>query len=189
MYRAALLLWMGCVPRLYSETEENPWVAPENTWPMATPPADLIGEGFGVGEVAPDMRLYDQYGDEVSLWQFYGSVIILDISTGWCGPCQQLADEVCAVQQDYGDQGFAYLTVMPQNALGAVPSQDDLVEWATDHNVCAPVLADTETYSSTLVPTGEFPCLALVDAEMRVVEDRLEPAEDTTIRAAIEDLL
>ena len=57
---------------------------------------DLAQEGFREGQVIPDMRLMDQYGDEVSAWQFYGMVIALDFSTEWCAPCQELAKEVAA---------------------------------------------------------------------------------------------
>src|SRR5687768_2227270 len=86
----------GCVPHLYSSGgagQPSEWVAPENTWTVTPPPATLEAQGYGEGDVIPDFRLVDQHGDEVSLWQFYGNVILLDVSTIWCGPCQQLALE------------------------------------------------------------------------------------------------
>ena len=182
----------ACVPVLTSESSDetaSDWEAPENAWVSATPPVDLEGEGFGVGKVAPDMRLTDQNGQEVSLWQFYGSVIVLDVSTMWCAPCQQLADEICTVQRDYEDQGFMYLTVLPQNESGAPPSLDDVNEWTDDHGICAPVLGDDGTFGTALVPDGAFPSLSLIDRDMTMVEDRISPAEDARIRELIESLL
>ena len=185
----ALLLTTGCVPVLTSPEDSaasSDWAAPENAWPSATPPADLEGEGWEEGQIAPDARMMDQNGQEVSLWQFYGSVIIIDVSTMWCAPCQKLADEICSVQNDYGAQGFAYLTVLPQNTVGEIPSQDDLMEWTTDHGVCAPVLADDVGLGDVLVPDGAFPSLTVINRDMVVVDERISPAEDGTIREEIE---
>lgn len=187
-----LLGGVGCVPVLTSPSSEDSassWVAPENAWAIGSPPAELEGEGFGEGEVAPDMRLLDQNGQEVSLWQFYGSVIVVDVSTIWCAPCRQLADEICAAQTDYEDQGFVYLTVLPQNEVGEPPTLDDLVGWATDHDICAPVLGDDGTYGNVIVPDGAFPHLLLIGRDMVVIDDHIDPAEDSHIRELIEAAL
>ncbi len=193
----SLLVATGCVPVLTSPDggdsadtgEQSDWVAPENAWAQSEPPAALEGEGFSEGEVAPDVRMFDQNGQEVSLWQFYGSVVVVDVSTMWCAPCQKLADEICAVQTDYEDQGFMYLTVLPQNTVGALPTDEDLVEWATDHDICAPVLRDDVGLGDVLVPDGAYPSLTVIDREMVVVDKRLEPAEDAVLRALVETLL
>ena len=183
-------LLAGCVPVLTSpdsdDSAASDWVDPDNAWDKATPPSDLVGEGMNVGQVAPDFVMTDQNGQQVHLWQFYGSVIIIDVSTMWCAPCQKLADEICSVQNDYGPQGFAYLTVLPQNTVGEIPSQDDLMEWTTDHGVCAPVLADDVGLGDVLVPDGAFPSLTVINRDMVVVDERISPAEDGTIREEIE---
>lgn len=180
----------GCTPVLESPTQASACGEVDNAWPAVEPPAELVGGSLAVGAVAPDVCLTDQNGQQVSLWQFYGSVIVIDVSTMWCGPCQQLAEEVCQVQADYADQGFAYLTLMPQNNIGEVPSQDDLNSWVSDFGVdCAPVLSDDQGYTDPLVPGGVFPALALIGRDMTVLTTAITPAEDTTIRAAIEAAL
>src|SRR5688500_8285864 len=107
-----LSMTAGCVPRLYTPESElvlADWEPPENSWETGAPAADLVGEGYAVGDVVPDFRLLDQHGDEVSLWQFYGSVVLLDVSTIWCGPCQDLAWDTEATWTDFRDEGFVYL--------------------------------------------------------------------------------
>ena len=56
-----VVLLTACTPVLTSPDGGNvePWVAPENTWPLGTPPSDLVGEGFDPGEVIPDFRMPD----------------------------------------------------------------------------------------------------------------------------------
>lgn len=182
------VLVTGCVPVLTSPdggVDAGPWVAPENTWPMGAPPDGLTATTITTGEVVPEFRLADQYGDTVSLWQFYGMVVIVDISTGWCGPCQQLAAEAQAMADDYRDQGLEYVTVMPQDAQYNIPETDDLNDWGDAFGLAEPILADDAGWSAQALPNDDFPGVFLVNREMKLV-GRIEPTTDETIRAAIE---
>lgn len=182
---------VACTPHLTSPdggaAALGDYVAPENSWPIGDPvPASLAPTGWRKGETPDDFRLMDQYGDTVSLWQFYGMVVVVDISTGWCGPCRSLAKQVDDVWHDYEDQGFMYLTMMPENKVGDVPSLEDLQDWASDGSITAPVLQDDQGYSAAIVPDSAYPRILVVDREMVVAVDQVVPAEDTSIRAAIE---
>lgn len=186
-----VIFGVGCVPVLTSPDgggSAGPWEAPVNAWPMGAPPEGLEGEGFGAGEVVPEFRLTDQVGDTVSLWQFYGMVVIVDVSTGWCGPCQQLAAEAQAMADDYRDDGLMYVTVMPQDAQYNIPETDDLVDWGEAFDLAEPILADDAGWSAQAVPGDDFPGVFLVDREMKMV-GRVEPSTDETIRGAIEGAL
>ncbi len=194
-----ILLSAACTPVLQIDGAEttldtgvslSTWEAPENTWPIGdAPPPGLTAEGFGDGEVAPEMLLPDQHGDTVSLWQFYGMVIAVDVSTIWCAPCRELAREVDATWEDYRDQGFIYLTVLPEDTSGDVPDQADLQGWGTDYGITAPILADGEGYGAEIEPDAIYPHVLIIDRDMRVSVPNVQPAEDATIRAAIEALL
>ena len=176
---------VGCVAPEQSD-DTGGWVVPDNTWPTASPPADLEGEGFEEGQVAPDFRMVDQHGDEVALWQFYGLVVAVDVSTMWCGPCQELAAEVEETYQDYAEQGFVYLTLLPENVGGDIPDAEDLTGWTESYGITAPVLSDAEGYSYEVVPDTAYPVVMILDRELRVAVERIQPAENETIRAAIE---
>ena len=185
--RAPGLLW-GCVPELHSPDGDTggTWVAPKNTWPVSAPPDDLVGEGYSEGQVFPEFRLMDQHGDELSLWQFYGSVIVVDVSTMWCGPCAALADYVDETAAAYAAQGFVYITVLPEDNVGSVPDQEDLQRWASDHDISQPIVSDDLGISYTMVPDSTWPRIMVVDRQMRIVVDRVNPVEDAAVRAAIE---
>mgnify|MGYP003335190595 FL=1 len=151
-------------------------------------PDDLVGQGLDVGEIAPEFRLLDQYGQEVSLWQFYGMIIVLDVSTMWCRPCQELAEGAQAIADDYRDDDVMYITLLAQDLGSDVPDQAELQEWSDEFELYEPILADESGYSYQVVPDNAFPGVVLIDRDMSV-SDRIQPATDDTIRAAIDDTL
>lgn len=188
-----MLLWsVGCVPVLTSpqdSADQSCWMTAENDWVSNAPRNDLEYTGFGLGETPPDMCMTDQFGKEVSLWQFYGQVILLDISAEWCAPCQELATEVDHTWKDYEDQGFMYLTILTEDQNSAIPGVEVLAKWAEDFEITAPVLSDTEGYRNQLVPTGAYPRLMLINRNMEISVDNVTPANDENIRAKIEEAL
>jgi thiol-disulfide isomerase/thioredoxin len=173
-----------------TDTVPSIWTPPpENSWEQTTPPAGLVAEGFEVGDVVPDVRLMDQHEDLVSLWQFWGKVIVLDISTIWCAPCQALAETTQETYDDYADQGFMYVTVLQEDLHNEDPETDDLMLWVNEYGLNTPVLDDgtKEETGDAIVPANTWPAVLVIDRDM-VVHERVE-AEDSALRAAIEEVL
>lgn len=183
-----MLLLLACVPELHTIGGGGPWVAPENSWPMSSPPAGLVGEGYDEGEVVPDARMLDQLGQEVALWQFYGSVVAVDFSTMWCAPCQQLAVGVQETADEFADQGFVYLTILPQDLGGEIPEQDDLEQWASTFDIAQPVLSDNIAVAEQAVPSQNWPVVLVIGRDMRV-KTRLEGPTEKAVHDAIKQAL
>ena len=156
----------------------------KNSWASETP-RDLVGQGFSAGQTPPDMCMLDQNGDMVSMWQFYGQVIVLDISAEWCAPCQELAEGVDHTYQEFKDQGFMYLTLLTEDYNSGAPGQEVLQTWAEEYEITAPVLSDTEGYKMQLVPNGAYPRVMLIDRTMTIQIDTINPATDEVIREEI----
>lgn len=191
MFLFATLFATGCIPVLYSDavdTGTGPWVAPKNSWPMSPPPEGLEGEGFDPGQVVPEFRLPDQFGAEVSLWQFYGSLLVVDVSTLWCEPCQNLARDAQTTADAYRDQGLVYLTVLQQDLEHDIPDQDELNMWGDGFDIAEPIVSDVDLWSKPAIPLDDFPAVFLVDREMRMIE-RVLPVDSALLDAAIEEHL
>jgi thiol-disulfide isomerase/thioredoxin len=207
MLRAlAPLLVSGCIPHLYSsdgdDSEPTGWTLPENTWKSCgTPGAQWYEEptGYDVGERFPDARLIDQHGETVSMWQFTDCVTIIDLSTGWCAPCQQLARGVDELYAEYEAQGVMYVTLLSQGVTNPSADLSDVQAWSSNYGVVdTPVLVDPSDpekglESHTEQITTSFPRIVSLDRDMRVANDNIGAGDAETteklIRAEIERLL
>lgn len=195
---AVSLILGGCVPELVTSGPKvitGDFVAPPNSWPVSEilPPNEVECGGFDVGDTVCEFRLKDQFGDEVSLWQFWGDVIVLDISTIWCIPCQKLAASTQATYDHFKDDGVMYLTVLQEDANSNPPDTQDLNDWGDAFGIQAPILADGHENQGSratgaAVTGGQFPGVLLIDRNMKV-QRRVVPPDAETLDGAIEDLI
>jgi len=188
-----VLCLVGCSPRLYTDAADDTgvsnWVAPDNQWTTNAPPRNLVAEGTGEGEVPPDFLLKDQFGDDVSLWQFYGQWVVLDFSTIWCAPCQDLAALAHETYELYEEHGFEYITILSQNMYYEAPSLEEVQSWVDTFSMGTPVLADPVEWTNQFVKGASgFPRLVIVGPDMRIVESEVKPNTDEGLRAALDEI-
>jgi thiol-disulfide isomerase/thioredoxin len=123
------------------------------------------------------------------MWQFTGCVTVVDLSTSWCGPCQQLATEVDEMYAKYDANGLAYVTLLSQDEQSRDTDQMDLVDWSKKFGVTTtPILADHVYTWEILGGNLAFPRVLLVDRDMRVLNDNVGQTHDV-IEAAVRDAL
>ena len=187
-----LPLLLSCVPHLSTDaTQEtgvydNHWVAPENSWEQNTPPSTLQGEGCKVGQVLEDHRGKDQHGAEVSLWQFYGSCLLVDIGTMWCGPCRDLAKTFQESSDRFPEVQF--VSVLPEDDDGDPATVEKLGECAEFYGIEDPVINDDEGWHECSVPEDAFPAVLIVGPDMKVLDAGVTPANEATIEARLRQL-
>jgi thiol-disulfide isomerase/thioredoxin len=188
-----LLLAPACVPVLETPASdkggEDACSTAENDWPRGEEPVGLEAEGYDVGEVAPDFVMLDQHAEPTCLWQFHTYVVLLDISTMWCAPCQQIAADVQATADDYRDEDFVYVTVLAQDLGTDPPDTAELNEWSEYFGIAEPILSDEQGWYTSAIPGNPtFPQVMVIGRDLRVSARDIAP-DDAAIRAAIEDAL
>lgn len=171
----------GDEPRDETEEEAEPAsVDVDNAWSVTSElPDGLEGTGWGVGDTAYNFRLVDQNGDEVELYQFYGQVIMIDIFTEWCGPCQDAAPENQAFYEEMGPDGLVVLATM-EDANAGKPDQAAAARWADAYSLTHPVLADPDMSQDAYVTVG-YPTVVLIDRDMTIVNPDLWPVKSNKI--------
>ena len=107
--------------------------ASSNTWDVTSAPPGLAGDGYGIGDTAYDFTARDQFGDEVSLYQFYGKTIVLDFCTIWCTACQNWSSDLNNQDSTLDTMGYAgqyqVLELLFEDLNGVPADQNDATVW------------------------------------------------------------
>lgn len=114
--------------------------------PMILPPIE-------VDQPAPELTLYDLDGNQVSLSDFEGQVVLLNNWATWCPPCRQEMPEFNAYYQKYRDQGFQVV------AVEAGQPEDQVREFVEEQGLefiilLDPELQSMETFQERTLPTS-----------------------------------
>lgn len=122
------------------------------------------------GDHPCDFSLLDQNGSSWSLYDNFGSIIVLDFSTEWCGYCQRSALTIQEIQDDYIEDDVILVTILIEDLYGNPASPDLLDRWSTHFGIEAPVLAGSRDLLSddpTLGwPIVGYPSYFLIDREL-----------------------
>ena len=136
-----------------------------------------------VGKALYDMRMVDQFGDEVSMYDLagQGKPILMDISAEWCGPCHYMAMWLAggdysqysewpswmnflngswsSVPEKIAAGDIIWVTVLSQDRNGNPPDAGLIASWESSYpNENIPLLLDAEMdwmycYSSYGLPS------------------------------------
>ncbi|MFT7521779.1 MAG: peroxiredoxin, partial [Kiritimatiellia bacterium] len=137
---------------------------------------DSTTEGWGVGDRYKNVSASDQFGQQVDLYQFYGNVVLLDFSAGWCAPCRAVAKTAEAEYRERADDGFVIVHMMFEDYSGNLPTKGFLQTWAAASRLTFPVIYDPSVednldglYESGLYK-GSIPFMILLDRDMTIVQ-------------------
>ena len=124
-----------------------------------------------IGDHPCDFTFLDQTGKEVSLYDFYGSPILLDFSTGWCGFCKWAAMDVQRLQDSHASIGLVYITVLLETHNGKSVDVDYCDDWADEFDIySAPILAGDYSIINENPAKGwdvqAYPIFFFIDEEM-----------------------
>ena len=80
----------------------------------------MAGTGWGAGKPAADFTLKDVLqGQDYTLSQFKGKVVMINFFTFFCGPCREEMPDLNKIYQENKDKGFVTLGI----ALSSDPTQ------------------------------------------------------------------
>ncbi len=121
--------------------------------------------GTSVGLCATDFELQDSTGAWDTLWNYYGDVVLVDISAGWCGTCQSRASQLETLYNDYSSSGLSVLTVLYEDASYQPADVSFAATWASTFGLTHPVLADPDFEAYGLYFQAGQPSYAIIDRE------------------------
>lgn len=147
-------------------------------WPRDDPGDLPLDYRLAEGRVFPNLKLTDQCGEEVLLWDLYGSWIVIDGTQPDCQPCQDMAaaaPEFVAAMADEGEE------VVVVSLMGAgleapheTPEASLVASWVETFGISDPVLADRGAAFALFPPylgmdRFGWPAWVIIDPQMRLV--------------------
>jgi len=146
-------------------------------------PARPGGPASLVGEEAPIVSLHDDQGAPVSLEQYRGRVIVMNLWASWCPPCRAEMPDLQRLASRYGRTGIAVVGVnegeSPQRAAA----------FARSLGIHFPIWIDpAQRYGRTYAALG-LPTTVILDRRGIVVRGFDGPLTFDQMEAAIEPLL
>ncbi len=154
-------------------------------WPYYFEKTELNGGvTFEVGKRFANLELTDQFGEVVSLWDFYNDdrYVIVDICVEWLGQvCINLSRWVAGERgaifgawssvADAVDAGEMYwITVLVEDEDFEPANASDVAQWAAEYpHTLVPVLADPLAESFLFTDLTALPFLVLLEPDLQVL--------------------
>jgi len=194
----------GCKPKLSTDTEVTATVPrvndtaqriiddtqpepPDRSWVTWTECSQKPGDH------PCNFSLMDQYEQMVDLYDFHEKVIVVDLSSIWCGVCQNIASKGEDFVADYGAENVIWITILVDGlSYGVPPSLADIQAWANNYSIIGPVLMGDRSLvdlnAETGYPVTGWPTLVVIDQNM-VLQYGINGWNEATIRGWVESLL
>jgi peroxiredoxin len=119
---------------------------------------------------APDFTLKTLTGEDVTLSQYRGKVVLLDFWATWCGPCMQSIPELVRIQEKYKDKGLVVLGV----SMDTLSQADDgqIQKFMRTFGITYPVMRDDGTVSSAYYgdSPAAIPTMHIINREGKIIE-------------------
>lgn len=136
-----------------------------NSWIRGATVAAMLATTSLVGasaSMAPSFTLPSRAGDNVSLAQLKGRVVMLNFWASWCGPCRQEMPLLDQMHKRYSALGFTLVGV------NVDANSKDAEEWLSKTPVSFPVLFDRESKVSAMYDVKAMPSTVFIDRKGNV---------------------
>jgi peroxiredoxin len=133
---------------------------------------------------APDFTLTDLSGNEHSLSDFRGRVVLVDFWATWCGPCRREIPHLVKLYEGYSSQGFVVLGV-------GLDKKAKLAEFARENRMSYVVLVDEKGVTGSLYAIRGIPRTLIIDKKGRIAFDHtgFAPGMEVKMEQEIRTLL
>ena len=134
---------------------------------------------------APVFTLASRAGQDVSLAQYKGQVVMINFWASWCGPCRTEMPLLESIYKKYNRMGFTLLGVNVE------PNSQAANDWLKATPVSFPILYDTDSKVSKLYDVAGMPSTVIIDrsGNLRVLHRGYKPGDENEYLDSIRTLI
>ena len=150
--------------------------------------SSVVGSAASVTEVsssnkAPDFTLSDMQGNEVSLSDFKGNVVIINFWATWCGPCRFEIPDLIDLQEKYNGDLVVLGVSLDYDGPSVVP------QFAEKLGISYPVLYGNGQVAHRYGGVTGIPTTFIIDRDMNVYSRYIGYRPQTVFEKDIQDLI
>lgn len=153
--------------------------------PVRTVAAQDAGAAMLTAKPAPDFTLEAVGGKRVSLSDYRGKVVLLNLWATWCPPCVRETPRLVRLYEKNREQGFVILGINTTYQ----DERDKVEQFVRDKQVSYPVLLDVEDefgqkYGARLLPTSY-----LIDRDGKIISTKVGEIDEAQLDEQVQALL
>lgn len=138
---------------------------------------------FSAQRIAPDFTLPQLSGQQLTLSNYRGKVVLLDFWATWCEPCRHETPFFVDLQDKYGPQGLQIIGVSMDDTPDPVPA------FYREFKMNYPVVMGTAKIGEEYGGVLGLPIAFLIDREGRIQKKHIGATEESTFEKEISTLL
>ena len=120
----------------------------------------VIGRSVSADSAAPDFTLTNQHGEQVSLSDYRGKVVVLNFWATWCPPCKAEVPGFNRMYEEYQDDGLVILGVsLDRDGWRSVRP------FLTEYNVSYPVVVGNRDIAEAYGNIQSIPTTFVLDKD------------------------
>ncbi|MDX2040168.1 MAG: TlpA disulfide reductase family protein [Acidobacteriota bacterium] len=115
---------------------------------------------------APDFRLKDVAGKDLTLSDYKGKVVVVNFWATWCGPCKMETPWLVELREQYHQKGFEIIGVSVDSLDEYDPA--DVSAFIKEYKVRYPIVMATKEVVDDFGPVTGLPTTLLIDRQGKV---------------------
>ncbi|HMO57217.1 MAG TPA: redoxin domain-containing protein [Roseiflexaceae bacterium] len=156
---------------------------------VAKPERTAVPEGADIAALtakpAPPFTLETVDGRIVSLSDYQGQVVLVNIWATWCPPCVRETPRLVRVYEEFKDQGFVMLGINTTYQ----DKRDAVTTFVRDQKISYPVLLDLDGTVGTVYGGRLMPTTYLIDRDGKIVVTKVGEVDEAQLREQVAALL
>lgn len=120
-----------------------------------------VSAQVAIGAAMPDFKLKDVSGQEHSLSQYKGKIVLLDFCSQECPYSRGADPDLAELVKAYGDKGVVFLGIDSHKAT----TPDQIKKYAEEKKLPQPILKDVDNKYADAVGAGRTPEIYIMNKE------------------------